>query len=381
MKLSVCLFTDSREPSGVGEHILTLVAELRGRYRLSFVCPPTSAGLGLLERADAAGVETLGLEVRGTAHAREVLRQWLVERRVDVFHGHAGIGWEGHDAVRVARKADVPVVIRTEHLPDLITSRRQRDRHDKLVPHLDRLVCVSDHARASFLSAGVPADKLCLVRNGVTASRTRPDRRATRARLGLKSTARLVLTVGRLTRQKAQRHLVDAVPAVVDRMPDAHVALVGDGPLEGALRRRVAKLGLEEHVSLLGRRDDVPELLAAADVFVLPSLFEGLPLSALEAMAAGLPVVGTHGCGTAEAVRDGVTGRLVASGDAAALAQAILEVLEQPILAARWGAAGRARFEQEFSAAQMARQTAALYDELAHRSGLRVDQQRLTIAS
>ena len=105
-------------------------------------------------------------------------------------------------------------------------------------------------------------------------------------------------------------------------------------------------------------------MLPAADLFVLPSLFEGLPLSVLEAMAAGLPVVGTRIGGTEEAVADGMTGRLVPARDPAALAAAILEVLDDPDKAARWGATGRQRQQAEFSATRMVRDTRAIYDEV-----------------
>ena len=131
----------------------------------------------------------------------------------------------------------------------------------------------------------------------------------------------------------------------------------------------VEGMGLAGRVLFLGQRDDVPELMAGSDLLALPSLFEGLPLSALEAMAAGLPVVGTRVCGTSEAVLDGVTGRLVEPGDPEALAEAIVEVLQAPGLAARMGAAGRLRVEREFGAARMACETAAIYEELRARAG------------
>ncbi|HEX2171392.1 MAG TPA: glycosyltransferase, partial [Dehalococcoidia bacterium] len=113
-----------------------------------------------------------------------------------------------------------------------------------------------------------------------------------------------------------------------------------------------------------GHRDDARALIAASDLFVLPSLFEGLPLVVLEAMAAGFPVVATRVCGTSEAVEDGVTGRLVTPEDPQALADGILEALCQPERAAQWGRAGRLRVEQEFRPARMAQETTAIYAEV-----------------
>lgn len=363
MNPRICLFTDSLVPSGLGEHMLTLAAELPAAYDLRFVCPPGPNGDPLLARASALGLETLALDVRGPGEP-ERLRDWLRTRGVNVFHGHAGIGWEGHTGIYAAREAGIPVVVRSEHLPDLITDPDERRAYRRLLPHVDRLICVSEQACASFLATGVPKEKLRVIRNGIRPRLAQPDRDGVRARLGLRSAARLVLTVGRLTEQKGHRYLLEAIPSVLERRPDAHFVVVGEGPLDGELRERARALGLDGHVSFLGRRPDVPALLAAADLFVLPSLFEGLPLSVLEAMGAGLPVVGTRGCGTAEAVRDGVTGRLVPPRDPAALARAVLEPLEQPDLGIRWGAAGQLRLEQEFSAARMAREAAALYQEL-----------------
>jgi glycosyltransferase involved in cell wall biosynthesis len=118
----------------------------------------------------------------------------------------------------------------------------------------------------------------------------------------------------------------------------------------------------------------VPDLLAAADLLVLPSLFEGLPLVVLEAMAAGRAVVGTQVCGTLEAVQDGVSGRLVPPGESAALASAIVELLDQPELAARFGAAGQARCASEFRAERMARETAQLHQERLERRMLQPDE-------
>jgi glycosyltransferase involved in cell wall biosynthesis len=363
----LCLFTDSPEPSGLGEHMLMLAEELRSAYRVSLVCPPGEAGSPLLERARELGVEAVGLAVRERGPAWEELRAWLFAERVEIFHGHAGIGWEGHAGIEAARGAAVPVVVRTEHLPYLLTKPREREALAELMTQLDGLICVSEQARTSFSEAGLPPSRLRVIRNGIRPRPPRAGRAATRAALGVPAEAPLVLTVARFYPQKGHRYLLGAIPKVLRQAPRARFVWAGDGPLLASLRLAAQACGLEGRLRFLGRRDDVPDLLAAADLLVLPSLFEGLPLVALEAMAAGLAVVGTQVCGTLEAIEDGVSGRLVPPGETAALASAIVELLDQSALAARFGAAGQARCAGEFSAARMARETAQLYQELLER--------------
>ncbi len=360
----LCLFTDSLEPSGMGQHMLTLAAELRASYRISCVCPPTVAGRRFLEGAAALGCETLALMVRDGGPSWRQLCDWLRTRETAIFHGHAGIGWEGHDGIYAARAAEVPVVVRTEHLPYLLTAHEQQASHRRLVEQLDQLICVSEAARDSFLAVGIPEQRVRAVRNGIRPPPQVDNGRAIRRGLGFPAAARLVLTVGRFTAQKGHQTLVEALPAVLHVAPDTHLLWVGVGPLEDDLRARIRACGLSDRVHFLGQRGDVPALMAAADLFVLPSLFEGLPLVVLEAMAAGLPVVGTRVCGSAEAIVDGTTGRLVEAGDAVALAAAIAEVLGEPSLAARWGAAGKGRVAREFGASRMAAETAVIYREV-----------------
>lgn len=364
MKPKLCLYTDSLEPSGVGEHMLTLAAELSRRFCISFVCPASQSGLAFIKRAKALNLKTLELEVRGEAVNHQSLGDWLRAGGADIFHCHAGIGWEGHDGIYKARAAHVPLIVRTEHLPYLITDSGQQTNYQNMMRAVDKLICVSDEVRRSFQDAGVPVRKLEIVRNGIVPRRICADRKIVRARLNLPLNARIVLTTGRLTEQKGHRFLLEAVPTIIEHAPETHFVLVGEGQLKDELRARVRGLGLQSQVHFTGHRDDVPELMTAADLFVLPSLFEGLPLVILEAMAAGLPVIGTRVCGINEAVIDEITGRLVKAGNARMLAAAVLEALEQPGLAARWGEAGQKRFEREFTAARMAHETFAVYEGL-----------------
>ena len=360
----VCLYTDSPDPSGMGEMMLTLATQLRATHRVSLVCSPHGAGARLLERAAALGIDKFALPLDGGHAATEPLRDWLHANQVQVFHGHAGIGWEGLHATYVAHCMGVPAVVRTEHLPYLLTDPQQRADHARLMEILDQLVCVSNAARQTFLDAGVPAQRLRVIRNGIAPRPPQRDRAATRALLELAPQDRLVVTVGRMSEQKGYDVLLAAIPAILARQPRARFFWIGDGPLLEELRVQVRAAGLDHAVHLLGRRSDTADLLAAADLFVLPSRFEGLPLAVLEAQAAGLPVVGTEVCGTTEVVEDGVTGRLVAPERPDALADAVAEALSNPARAAAWAAAGRARVGREFSAARMAHDTVALYNEL-----------------
>lgn len=368
--LNVCLFTDSLEPSGLGEHMLTLAAELLPHYRVLFVCPPTERGEKLLIRAKNMGCSIMALNLHNETLAYEALGRRLRRLAICVFHCHAGIGWEGQRGVQAARHAGVPTVIRTEHLPYLLTDDQQQREYQKQWPLVDRFICVSAEAYVSHLQAGVPSDKLCVVRNGIRSARVAPDAAAVRAEFKLPDTAKIVLTVARMTEQKGHKHLLDAIPTIIAHEPDAHFVWVGDGPLEGDLRRQAEHLGVDEsRLIFAGWRQDIPRLLASADVFVLPSLFEGLPIVVLEAMAAGSAIVGTTVCGTREAIEDEVCGRLVEPANPAALATGVIEGLCHAESVVRWREAARRKYQQLFSADRMGRETADIYETaFAHQS-------------
>ena len=377
----ICLFTESRRPSGVGVHMLTLARRLKERHTVHVVAPGRDGGRTLLDRAEAIGVNAVALEVR-RAKDEPKLRRWLTENEIELLHVHAGIGWEGHAAIYAAREANVRAVVRTEHLPYLITDELQRRDHASLMHLVDRLICVSQGSCSSYAAAGVPEGKLALIRNGIEVPAERNDasraavddaagagvrdaaRHALREDLGIRSSDRMIVTVARFTRQKGHRVLFDAIPEVLGEVPPARFVLVGDGPRRHLLKRRGLALGIDEFVVYAGDRSDVWDVLSAADLFVLPSLFEGLPLSLLEAMASGIPVVATEVSGTAEVVSDGTTGRLVPPADSKALAAAIVEALCSPRRAARWAAAARRDVAERFSAERMTRETEALYQGL-----------------
>ena len=358
-KPGVLLYTESLVPSGVGAHMLALAGALRSRYRLALACPPSPGGQSLLDDAAALGLPTLGFEHPGD------LLPFLDGHDLDLFHLHAGIGWEGHEGARIAREAGRSV-LRTEHLPYLLTDPEQQLAYADALPCVDRVLCVSDGARRSHLDAGVPPEKLCAVQNGITEPEhaRSEDAQQARAGLGVPIDSPLVLTVGRFTDQKGYDVYLDAAPAILDAVPNAHLVWVGDGPLWEKMRAEAERRGLLHRLHLAGRRGDVPALMATADLFALPSRFEGLPLVVLEAFAAGLPVVGTRVVGTEEAVTDGETGRLVPPEDPGAFAAALTDALQDRDRLRQWGQAARADFEGRWTARRMARDTAEVYDAL-----------------
>lgn len=273
-----------------------------------------------------------------------------------------------------ARRAGVPVVVTAEMAVDLWKGKAQLAVDRRLAGWTDRVVGNSN-AVVDFYrrAAGVPEDRLAMIPSGI-ADEEPPevDAAAVRAEFGFPAGAKLLIFIGRLAPQKAVDDLLSALDLLQHTEPDLRTLIVGDGPLRERLRNKAHDFTLDETARFLGHRDDVPRLLAASDVLVLPSLYEGLPNVVLEAMRFRKPVVATAAPGTTEVVVDGETGRLVPMRDFVALARAIRALVRDPELARRMGEAGRARVEAEFRAATMVGRFASLYESLARAKGIEV---------
>ena len=189
---------------------------------------------------------------------------------------------------------------------------------------------------------------------------------AVRRELGTERRYPVLLTVGRLVPQKGQRYLIEAMPDVLRAHPHAQLLIVGMGFLEQKLRAQVDALGLASSVRFLGRREDVPALMGAADIFVFPSLFEGLGVSLLEACASGLPCVVSDVGPLPEVIEEGVTGVLVPSQDPKSLADAISRLAFDRELMRRYGEAARARVRQTFQIDRSIAQLEELYEDVLH---------------
>lgn len=231
------------------------------------------------------------------------------------------------------------------------------------------VIAISEGVRAMLIASGVEPARIHVVPSGVEPDRFAPPpnaRAAARARYGIADTAWLAVAVGALEERKGHGVLLDALAMLRD--PRLRVLCAGDGSLRDALPARAAALGLADRVRFLGPVGDVAALLAAADALVMPSHHEGLGVAALEAMAAGLPIVASRVGGLPEAVVDGETGLLVPPGDAAALAAALARLAADSALAHVLGRAGRARVEARFSMRAMAEGTLAVYRAIEGRA-------------
>ncbi len=298
--------------------------------------------------------------VRNDLDLRSVpmLRRLIRASSFDIVHFHTK---RAHAlSVWLPPKLDRPVYLVTRRM-DYPERRSWRTRflyNDRV----DGIVSIS-HAIAELLAAaGVDRNKIRVIPSGVDAGRFA----VTNGRRACGEDAKVVGCVGVLEQRKGHRFLLEAAALLKAQGLNLRYRIAGAGSLRPQLQQYAVRLGLENDVRFLDFVNDMTAFLADIDLFVMPSLFEGLGVAALEAMAAGKPVIATRVGGLVEAVRDEVTGLLVAPGDAAALAQAITRLVQDRVLAASMAVQGRARVEQQFSLEQMASQNESYYYELLH---------------
>jgi glycosyltransferase involved in cell wall biosynthesis len=296
----------------------------------------------------------------------------LRRERIDVLHTHA-FGQNAWGSL-IGRLTRVPVVIAHEHNRDF-TGRALRPVIDRelIARCASTMIVVSGEARRRMIEVEhIAPQHLELLPNGI---RTMPpgDGRAARAELGFGDEDPVIGTVCVIRSEKALDVLVRAAALLIREFPRLRVLIVGDGPDRAALEAVVSEQGLEERVLLTGPRDDVPDMLAAMDVAVLSSDYEGSPLSVLESMDAGKPIVATRVGGIPEFIEDGVHGVLVPPRDEEALATAVRGVLGDMDAARKMGARARERCRREFSLDRTLERLEGLYEELhSRRRGNRV---------
>jgi glycosyltransferase involved in cell wall biosynthesis len=328
---------------------------------VSFVSPSDGP---FLDRVRAEGFDAVVVPLRHSYRLDDALALAGVLRRLDADvlhqHGHFVVNLLGRVAARLAR---VPVVAHvhaeSRYRGNGFVARLQAAADNTSARGCARILVVSEATRSRLAAQGHPAGRLEVVPNGVDLERA--DIGDVRASLGVADDERLLVHVGRLAPQKGQRELLEAVGRLP---PDVRVALVGeDVEFQGAFRAEL-EAAADGRAIFTGYRADARAIIAAADIFVLPSWIEGQPLVVLEAMAEARPIVATAVGGIPELVEDGISGVLVPARNAPALAAALADLLTDAPRARALGVAARRRAEERFSIASSAARVLAVYAEI-----------------
>jgi glycosyltransferase involved in cell wall biosynthesis len=363
-------FVDSEVFGGTEQAMLTLFEGLdASRWELVLAHYPDEALAPLVSGAQMRGVETWCVPPMppGFVGLRRLPRFATQLRRGHASLVHLHLTWPlgCQYALVSAMLARVPAVVATVQLSFPLTlSRRVMLQQQSLTRGVDRYLAVSESVRRHLVDdLHWPPGKIEVVPNAVRmdpAIVTPATALTLRDHIVGRQGTPLVLVPARLHEQKGHRYLFSALAEV----PHVHVALAGQGPERDALETLAHELGIESRVSFLGHRDDIPELLAASDLVVLPSLYEGLPISLLEAMAAAKPVIATRIGGTDELVTSGYDGLLVEPRDSHALAQAMKTLLSDPERARQLATSAQRTVADRFSAELMCNRVSQVYGEL-----------------
>jgi glycosyltransferase involved in cell wall biosynthesis len=376
-RLKVLQLTDRVGTHGGAEHLTMQIAERLDPARFeSMVCATRFSSRerekDTVEDAAVAlrraGVRFLGLDRRTRAHAWTwwPLVRLLRKERVDVIHAHKfGSNIWG---VVFGRLCGVPVVVTHEHGWSFEGWAKTIMDRELIARGSNALIAVSREDRRRMIELEkISPETAVFVPNGIPAL-PQPSGRDVRAELGIGAEDPVVTTVGFLRQPKAMDVLIEGASRIAPRFPGLKVLIVGEGADRPVYEALIDRLGVQDTVKLLGLRSDVPDLLRASDVAVLSTNSEGSPLSVMEYMDAGLPVVATRVGGIPDLIEHGVHGLLVEPQDAAGLGDAIARLLSDPDEARQMGKRGRERRQREFDIDVMVDNLQNLYLELFSRT-------------
>ncbi len=364
--LRLMFFMNTIVRGGAEEHVLTLLRGLSRKYfQLSFVCPPILADE--MSADLPSDVKLFPLRLRGLRDVAAAARFAAILRRerVDIVHSH--LFYSSLFASPVAWACGTPLILETGHGREhwrngIVTSKFFVDRIAGRF--VDGYIAVSE-ATGRYLQAdkGLPGHKISVIQNGCDLNRFAVTADSSRLRTSLEITDDEVVLVvpGRLEPQKGHRFLLQAMPLIQQRFPKTRLVCVGDGSLRTALEQMATGLRLTKPVLFVGYQSKIQDWYALADVIVMPSLYEGLPLVAIEALAASRPVVATAVDGTSEVIIDGRTGLSVPSQDPEALAHAICTLLSDSALRERVAKTGHDWVWEKFTQERQIAQTQDYY--------------------
>jgi glycosyltransferase involved in cell wall biosynthesis len=368
-RVEIIFLTSSMQIGGQEQYIAQQIMNLDGeRFHPILCCLKTEGPMA--ESVKAAGVEVFSGFQRFKYDLWSLWRltRFLSARKPDILYifDFRNVLFIGRLAAKIAR---IPVIVIACHKMNLNGTGRSYKRLDRLLMSLcDHVIAAAEAHRESLIkNDGIRPDKVTAIHNGIQLSRIASDLSSpvSREDIGVPETARIVGTVARLSPMKSQDILLDAFRIVINRLPNTHLILVGDGPERRKLEAKAVEMEMGEHVHFLGFKKRVAPIVKLFDVFTLSSTTTELFSAAtLEAMALAKPVVVTNVGSMSEMVVQGETGFLVPPFDTPRLAERILDVLETADMGHRMGQAARARVEKYFTAEREVRQIEGLFEEL-----------------
>lgn len=367
--LKVLQLIPTLDRSGAEKQMVLLSKGLpRDRFRVEAAVLTRSGPLEAELKAADVPVTSIGKRFKLDLGALRRLTRFIKKGQFDVVQTWL---FAANAYGRVAAKrAGTPVIVANEMAVDIWKGWIERAVDRRLATTADRLVGNSAAVVDFYRELGVPDGRLEMIHSGIEVNdgdAPEADREGVRGEFGFPPDAPLILFAGRLAPQKRLRDLLKALDLVQIVQPDMRALIAGDGPQRVELERVARAYDLTGRLRFLGHRGDVPRLMAAADIVVLTSEYEGLPNVLMEAMALSKPVVATAAPGTTELVVDGVTGVLAPIGQVPALAREIRDLIRDPDRARALGEAGRARVAAEFRADAMVARFAELYERLAEK--------------
>ncbi len=358
-------FSDAPYEGGAERYIEYLVGSLSDEWRVSIVTRERGALDAWVARLEEDGVHVIRAADTTTGLLSALWRE-VRRGKPDVVHVNLPNSYSAFYTVvaPLARLAGARSIVTTEHLTMITPMRLRGLLRRAMTAFVDRVITISESNRSDLTeSHRLPASRVRVVFNGVPKppEPSEDDVRDVREALGVSEGEALIVHLGALTERKGHRFLLRAAATLLDL--SWHMAFVGDGEDADALTGLARELGMADRLTLTGHRDDVGAILGAADVLVLPSRLEGMPLVLLEALALGTPAITTTVYGVPEIYAGGDAAVLVPYGDERALASALDQLVSDPERRSAMGAAARDLYTARYTAERMTRETVVVYEE------------------
>ena len=369
--INVLELTTTLEVGGTEKMIYYLARGLdKKKFNVTVAC--LTCGGAIADELRRAGIDVHPLCMKSKFDVGIIysLYSLIKEKKVDLLHTYL---FHANLLGRIVGKlAGVPVIISSERTMGY--EGKHRKVMNRITSPLATAFTANSHAVKNFMVEEIrlPEEKINVIYNGVDLEmfELKVEKEKMRKSLGVEREDMVCVTVARLDVLKGVSYLIKAARKVVEEKPNTRFLIVGDGPLKKELKKLSNRLGLDEHVFFLGLRHDIPEILKSSDIFILPSVWEGLPNAVLEAMAAGLPIVATKTAGVPELVSEGETGFLAEPKNPDALAETIIRSLSHKEKLEEMGRIGRKRVEEFFSLEKMIKENELFYEGLIKEKGV-----------